>query len=66
MSASQRLKALKELQDRNPHVYILNDSLLRAYPQILALVEAAEKEWEGDFASGEVGDALAALDEALS
>jgi hypothetical protein len=39
MTAAERLKALKELQDRNPHVHILNDSLKIAYPQILAVVE---------------------------
>ena len=71
VSASERLKALKALHDPHP----LNDqeaawTLRNALPQIVAVVEAAERAFEDPAAnlwdSRPVGIALAALEEALS
>ena len=74
MSASEKVKALGKAVDGmqisdsdrlwlslQPEIVNLRNAL----PQIVAVVEAAEKEWAGDFASVEVGDALTALKESL-
>jgi hypothetical protein len=72
MSASEKLKELTTREYRSVSVMgtqentvVFNDKLWAALPQIVAVVEAAEKSVRVG-AHGPLGSALAALEEALS